>query len=121
MPQFFIKEGRHFILYITGPSHVLLGVKFASRPMELTITRTSAQEICSHGHLDEAKIRQAVTDGLEAFRAEFGGELYAEEIIYVENDSPRYDMFKYTAYLLAKHFFNGGEFQPATQLRAQVG
>lgn len=114
MPVFAIKEGCHFISYITGPSHVLLGVRFASKPVELGMTKTEAQGECFQGNLDEAKIRQAVTDGLEAFRTEFSGELYAEEIIYVENDSPRYDMFKYTAYLLAKHLFNGGEFTPAT-------
>ena len=114
MPGFMTKEGCHFVSYITGPSHILLGIKFTSDPSEPSIFKTFSQGGCFHGNLDEIKIIAAVTEGLSTFRAEFGSDLHAEEIIYVENDSPRYEMFKYTAYLLAKHLTSGGKFEPAT-------
>jgi len=113
MPGFTVNQGRHYISYITGPSHVLLGIKFGSRPTQPRIIRTAAHGNCSHGELAEAEIKMAVTKGLEEFRRESGAELHAEEIVYVENDSPRYDMYTAVAYMLAKHLFNGGRFEPA--------
>ncbi|QMV73340.1 hypothetical protein HS961_11145 [Comamonas piscis] len=105
-----MKEGRHYVSYITGPSHVLLGIKFTSAPTEPLIIKTANTSGCSHGHLDEARIKAAVTNGLSSFREEFGIDLHAEEIVYVENDSPRYNLFTGVAYLLAKHLSDGGDF-----------
>jgi len=111
MPGFFLKEGRHYVSYITGPSHVLLGIKSTSAPTDPSIIKTASTSGCFHEHLDEARIKADVTDGLSTFREEFGSHLHAEEIVYVENDSPRYEFFRVVAYLLAKHLSDGGEFE----------
>lgn len=113
MPSFLTKEGRHFVSYITGPSHVLLGVKFTNQVSDPKLIKQPSQGICSHGKLDEDQIRQVVQEALAAFREE-GSSIYAEEILYVENDSPRYDLFHLAAYSLVKQYVDGGEFKDAT-------
>ena len=109
MPQFIFKEGRHFVSYITGPSHVLLGVHFSQVPATPTLIKQPTMGACSHGTLDEGKIFEAVEDVLAMHRAE-GAEVFVSEIVYVENDSPRYDLYRIAANALTKHFLNGGEF-----------
>jgi len=108
MADFIIKDGRHYVSLVTGPSHVLLGVAFTREPVEPTMIRRPASGGCFHGELDEGEIRAAVREALAAFRAD-GAEIHAAEIVYVENDSPRYEMFQYAATLLARRYLEGGE------------
>jgi hypothetical protein len=110
MPGFIVKDGRHFVSYITDPSHVLVGVRFAPEPVTPKLVRQPADGSCFHGSLDEARILEAVQEVLAAHRSE-GASVYAAEIVYVENDSPRYDLYRIATHLLVKQYINGGEFQ----------
>jgi hypothetical protein len=110
MPGYIVKEGRHFVSYITGPSHILLGIKFTKEPVHAKVVKEPAQGMCFHGSLDESQILAAVQEVLAAHRAE-GATVFAAEVVYVENDSPRYDLYRIAAHLLAKQYLNGGEFK----------
>jgi hypothetical protein len=110
MPVFIVKEGRHFVSYITGPSHILLGLRFANEPVEPKLVKQPPQGSCLHGSLDDSQIFEAVQEVLTAHRAE-GASVFAAEIVYVENDSPRYDLYRLAAHLLTKQFLTGGEFK----------
>ena len=59
MPGFIVKEGRHFVSYITGPSHILLGIKFTKEPVHVQVVKEPAQGMCFHGSLDESQILAA--------------------------------------------------------------
>jgi hypothetical protein len=109
MPGFIFKEGCHFVSYITGPSHILLGVRFTHEPVTPKLIKQPPQGSCSHGTLDESQIFEVVQEVLAAHRAE-GASVFAEEIIYVGNDSPRYDLYRMAAHMLTKQYLSGGEF-----------
>lgn len=53
----------------------------------------------------------AVLEGV----AEAGVHLHPTKVVYVENDSPRYDLYKYCAYLLAKRVGAGEPFPAPVQ------
>jgi hypothetical protein len=99
MPQFGHKDGFDTVSLITGPSHVFLGIRFGDGPVELV--KQPPIGSCQHGVLDEARICKAVRSGLAKANAEGRTSLEAASVMYVENDSPRYDMFERCAYLLA--------------------
>src|SRR5688572_27310135 len=99
MPQFGHQDGFDTVSLITGPSHVFLGIRFGDGPLELM--KRPLIGSCQHGTLDEARIREAVRSGLAKANAEGGTSLDAAAVLYVENDSPRYEMFERCAYLLA--------------------
>ena len=98
------------IPWFTGPSHVLLGLAFGPGDGEPVMVRKPPVGGCDHGRLDEASIREAVRDGLADARARAGVTLSATEIVYVADDSPRYDIYRHCAYLLAERVGSGGEF-----------
>ena len=99
MPEFGHKDGFDTVSLITGPSHVFLGIRFGDGPVELVKHPPIGN--CRHGALDESRIREAVRSGLAKANAEGGTLLDAAAVQYVENDSPRYEMFERCAYLLA--------------------
>jgi hypothetical protein len=66
MPSFFIKAGRHFVSVITGPQHVLLGIRFTDQTVEPQLVKLPPVGSCFHGALDEQKIREAVQGVLAA-------------------------------------------------------
>ena len=99
MPQFGHKDGFDTVSLITGPSHVFLGIRFGDGPVELVKQKPIGS--CQHGVLDKARIREAVRSGLAKANAEGGPLLDAAAVMYVENDSPQYEMFEHCAYLLA--------------------
>lgn len=115
MPSFTRKNGRYFVSYITGPSHVLLGLAFDSTAASPTVHREPRRGESDQGTLDESKIREAVVAGA----AEAGVQLHPVEITYVENDSPRYDLYQYCAYLLAKRVAAGEPFTEAASGAAE--
>jgi hypothetical protein len=106
MPGFTQKDGRYFVSYITGPSHVYLGLAFGQSPAEPAMIRQPKLGHCDHGPLDEQRIRDAVFAGV----AESQSGLHPTEIIYVEDDSARYDIYQHCAFLLAQRVASGAEF-----------
>ena len=107
MPGFTQKDGRFFVAYITGPSHVLLGIAFGQVRSEPVMIRQSKSHYCDHVPLDERRIREAVITGVAAADS----KLYPSEIIYIEDDSPRYEVYQHCAFLLAQRVASGAEFQ----------
>jgi hypothetical protein len=99
MPQYGNIDGFDTVSLITGPSHVFLGIRFGDGPVELAKQPPIGN--CPHGALDESRIREAVRSGLAKANAKGGTSLDAAAVMYVENDSPRYEMFERCAYLLA--------------------
>jgi hypothetical protein len=99
MPQFGHKDGFDTVSLITGPAHVFIGIRFGNGPTELV--KQPPIGSCQHGVLDEARIREAVRSGLSKANEEGGTSMEAAAVMYVENDSPRYEMFERCAYLLA--------------------
>jgi hypothetical protein len=111
MPGFMRKEDTFYVSYITGPSHVLLGLEFGEVAVSPNVHCEAAQGSCRHGALDELRIVDAVLEGV----AEAGVHLRPTKVVYVENDSPRYDLYKYCAYLLAKRVAAGEPFPAPVQ------
>ena len=107
MPQFGHKDGFDTVSLITGPSHVFLGIRFGDGPVELV--KQPPIGGCEHGALDETLIREAVRSGLAKANAEGGSSLDAAAVMYIANDSPRYEMFERCAYLLASRRFRRAE------------
>ena len=104
---------RFFISYITGPSHVRVGVEWAEQPMQTTaIFKLPAIGDCEHGKLSEVHIIQAVLTGVADACRELGVSYHVRSIHYVANDSPRYDLYRYCSSLLVEHLANGGDFVP---------
>ena len=106
MPTFARKKDRYFVSYITGPSHVLLGLSFGPAGTQPVVVRQSRPSRCDHGPLDESRIREAVMAGV----AEAGVQLHPAEIVYCEGDSPRYELYQRCGYVLAQRVASGAEF-----------
>lgn len=114
MPQFHQRDEKHYVItYISGPSHVYLGLSFEEKIIDLPIMiRRPPVGQCQHGKLDEIQIRNAVIKGIEKANTKFDRQFKISEIVYVENDSPRYDLYEYCAYLLVERRAKNGEFRP---------
>jgi hypothetical protein len=110
MPHFTKQGHRYFVTYITGPSHVRLGLAFGASDGEPAMIQRPPVAACDHGRLDEESIRAAVRDGLADARDRAGVTVRATEIVYVADDSPRYDIYRHCAFLLAERVGRGGEF-----------
>lgn len=111
MPHF-SKQGNHFFVsYITGPSHVRLGLLFGENGKELKLTKQPPISECNHGELNEDKIKEAVFAGIALANEKFNANFQPLEIIYVENDSPRYDLFAICAKRICERIAQGGEFE----------
>ena len=101
MATFTTDGDTHFVSIVTGPSHVRLGLRFTdSRVEKPAMVRRPAVGNCDHGALDEAEIASAVASGI----ADVSLVIYAAEIIYVADDSPRYSLYARCAQLLAQRF-----------------
>jgi len=104
MPVFTTDGHRHFVSIITGPSHVRLGLRFVTDPLASpSVVREPPIGLCGHGELDETAIVSAVASGI----AEVSCSLFASEIIYIADDSPRYALYAQCAKLLAEQFCKG--------------
>jgi len=106
MPTFARKNDRYFVSYITGPSHVLLGISFGPAGTAPVIVRQSRPSHCDHRPLDESRIREAVMAGVAAAAV----PLHPVEIVYCEGDSPRYELYQQCGYVLAQRVASGAEF-----------
>jgi len=67
----------------------------------------SKSKQCDHHPLEERLIGEAVIAGVAAASR----ELHPTEIIYVGDDSPRYEIYQHCAFLLAQRVASGAEFQ----------
>lgn len=111
MPQFIKKDGCHYVAYITGPRHILLGVRLGRTPaVGPTVVKQGAIGECNHVAIDEALLVHAVTEGVREGVEESGYEVSISEIVYVENDSPAYDLYQNCARLIVLRLAAGDEF-----------
>ena len=110
MPSFLLRDGRHYVSYITGPTHTLLGVKFTDQPCQPNMVKHKAVSGAPHEQLDESRIAMAVEEVLIELRQN-GAPVFAAEIAYVEDDSPRYTAFKIAATLLVRQYLAKLPFQ----------
>jgi hypothetical protein len=73
------------------------GLEFAAERREKpAVVKRPPVGTCCHGEIDESLLVEAVV----AASLRYG--LYPERIEYVENDSPRYELYGHCAGLLAK-------------------
>ena len=109
------KQGDLFIVsYVTGPSHVRLGIRFSSEPRSSpTLTRLPPVGECDHGPLEESRIVESVNEGVSRANDKHHTHMRVAEIHYVANDSPRYDLFRHCAFLIADGVQAGAEFRDA--------
>lgn len=102
MPQFGHQDGFDTVAYITGPSHLLLGIRFSDQGSEsIELIKRPRSGTCSPGPLDERRIAEAIRAGVAAANAETGAGLAVAQAFYVERDTPRYDLYQWCAYQLA--------------------
>ncbi len=112
MPSFTTDGHRNFVSYISGPSHVLLGVEWTEEPGGTPILeRLAPLGDCRHGELSEARILAAVTEGIAEANRGCGVAYHPSRILYVANDSPRYDLFRHCATLLVQRRAEGTPFR----------
>ena len=110
MPHFTRHRDRYCVSYITGPTHVWLGVKFGEPRAQPTFIRQPAVGECYHGQLDPTRIFDAVRTALGTVKESSGSELHVTEIAFVENDCPRYDLYGLCAKLIAQRMLSGEPF-----------
>jgi hypothetical protein len=104
MPTFTSEGERHFVSYITGPSHIRLGLRFSASPVPSPeITCQPAIGASDHAAIDERLLLEAVAAGT----AEASPLLTIAEVFYVADDSPRYSLYRHCAKLLAERFLQG--------------
>ena len=101
VPTFSVQDGRHFVAYVTGPSHIRLGLLLTTAPVEnpLIIERPQSDNART-AKSTAAELVGAVRVGIASVSA----AIYAAEIIYVANDSPRTRSFR-GVQLFAERFF----------------
>jgi len=102
MPSFNEKEGKYFVSYVTGLSHIKLGLCFSPNNSTPTLVNSDVIGNCLHEALDKNKILNAVMEGIAEANQKFKKNLHVSEIIYVGNDTPRYELYRYCAYLLVE-------------------
>lgn len=102
MPQFGHQDGFDTVALITGPTHVLLGIRFTdAAPTSIELIKRARVGTCNHGPLDERRIEEAIRAGVAEANAETGARLSVAQAFYVEDDSPDYRLFQRAAHLLA--------------------
>ncbi len=113
MPQFMTDGRSHFVSYVTGPQHVMLGVEFgAPQGAAPTVIKSPPIGDCSHGTIDERQLVEAVLAGVNEESAKANFHHSVRTITYIENDSPNYSLFQYCAVLLVRALAAGTKFVP---------
>lgn len=110
MPHFWKDDKHFFITYITGPSHVLVGLAVATGGDAggvVMVRRRSPVAGCGCSPVDEGEVRRAVIAGVEEANRELGTRWRATEIVYAEDDSPRYSLYRHCAKLLIERLNAG--------------
>lgn len=102
-PRFGRDGDLYTISYITGPSHVWLGVHFVDEPdAEPKIVQRPPVDSSENGILDPARILESVIAGA------VGTGKFPKRIEFVANDSPAYDLYEHCSQLLAQHAASDG-------------
>lgn len=109
MPQFWMKDGRYFVSYVTGPTHNILGLAVSSgiSSRDVVMVRLPAVGACGCGPVDGSEIRTAVLAGVADANLALGTDWHPIEIVYVENDSDRYPVYRHCAKLLVERISRG--------------
>jgi hypothetical protein len=110
MPQFVEKDGRYCVSYITGPSHVWLGLRFGTFVQPVRIVQEPPIGAVQSTPIEESVLLQSVSAGIAEAAERVGGTLSLAEVSYVANDTPRAALYQYCAYLIATRVLQGGEF-----------
>ena len=108
MPSYIEKDGSYFISYITGPKHILLGLRFVTEASTVEIIKNPSVSDRFCQDMDEQKLLLAVEDGLRAHSQECGLRLFVSKLEYVADDSPDYALFAHCTQLLARRFTHDG-------------
>jgi hypothetical protein len=104
MPQFGHQNGFDTVSIITGPAHVLLGIRFSDSPTELPFVlsmRPAKRTCCGLAPLDADQIREAIVAGVAKAATEGNRPCFIAEAFYIESDSPKYGLYRHAAELLA--------------------
>ncbi|MBU2709024.1 hypothetical protein KCM76_23715 [Zooshikella marina] len=111
MPGYYKKGNRYIVTMITGPAHVYLGLKFGSEePNSIKVIKTGSTDVRLNGSLDEEEIIKHSLEGVATANGKLNGELEIVELEYVANDSPRYDIYRRCAFLIAEAVLSGASF-----------
>jgi hypothetical protein len=108
MPGFSQQGDVRFVSYITGPSHNLLGLEFGSHDGQPVLEAKPGQGPCNHGRIDEGELLKAVALGVADASASILKPLPVRRVVYVVDDSPRYDIYRHCAKLLASRMLAEG-------------
>ena len=110
MPNFWKDDKYFFVTYITGPSHVLVGLAITTGDDvgDVVMVRRPAAGHC--GPVDEEEVRRAVLAGVEEANRGLGTRWRATEIVYAQDDSPRYSLYRHCAKLLIEQLDAGWKF-----------
>ena len=109
MPDFFQHGDVRFVSYITGPSHNLLGLEFGSDVVgQPVLEARPAVGACDHGQIDEGELLKAVVMGLADSSVPGSRPLSVRRVVYVVDDSPRYEVYRHCAKLLARRMAADG-------------
>ena len=97
-------DGRYCISYVTGPSHVYLCLGFGEAPVaDVPVTMKTGNSACGCGDIDIESMKAAVQEAVARELADSGMDLHLSEILYLETDSPRYDLYGLCARKIAEH------------------
>ena len=109
MPDFFQQGDVRFVSFITGPCHNLLGLEFGSPVVGQPVMEAKpAIGACDHGRIDEVELLKAVVMGVADSSGPGSVPLSVRRIVYVVDDSPRYDIYRHCAKLLASRMRANG-------------
>lgn len=115
MPVFTTDGRSHFVSYITGPQHILLGVEFGETSIDPPlVTKLPPIGGCTHGVIDEHMLVQVVLDGIREESDQTAIIRHVRSITYVENDSPNYRLYQHCARLIVKALASGTTFGSRT-------
>ncbi|BFM13651.1 hypothetical protein R50072_38040 [Simiduia litorea] len=112
MPQF-TRSGDHYrVTYISGPSHVLLGLLLdEGNETKIDMVGLGAVGTCNHGSHNLENMKQGVIEGVSKANTKFSTNFSIKEIEYVENDTPNYTLYAHCAYLIIKGIYEGEQFK----------
>ena len=112
MPQYTKSNESYRVSYITGPSHVLLGLTLSqAKPAAINIRNLGSAGKCHHGQLNLESIKESVIEGVTKANQLCGTKYYVGQIEYIENDTPNYALYTHCAYLIIKGLHEGIEFK----------
>lgn len=108
--DFFRTKTHFYAAHVTGPSHVQLGLSVSENASgKFQIVKRPAVLQQGQGELDEKEIEKQVRAAVVEANQEFGTSYCVEEIVYFENDSPRYQFYAICAYRIIEALASGSK------------